>query len=266
MSDFEWLDRQRKKDAFFTQVLQYFKDGVVHLGYSVPVFSPTWAGEVRQSGLFFLGEIRRNAYENGNKRYRIAGPEKARLEMWWRAATKRKVRDALHNTKSKLRQAIYRAGEYYESSHRRSDPIDRLISIAIGFESLFSPGDKGELRFRISQSAAQFLGRDAAERLRIFEGVRDMYDRRSKVVHGTYDIEKYNERKFVTSEELDSWAAYLRLALVGFLALYLGGEKEREPILGRIEKINFDESERPKLQKDSNIEALLDAASRGISL
>jgi len=32
-----------------------------------------------------------------------------------------------------------------------------------------------------------------------------------------------------------------------------------------VEKINFDESERPKLQKDSDIEAL-GAASRGISL
>jgi hypothetical protein len=66
INDLQWISEKRQKALFFAQVLQYYKDGVVHLGYSVPVFLPEWAGQVRRSGVFFLGELRRLPYESGN--------------------------------------------------------------------------------------------------------------------------------------------------------------------------------------------------------
>jgi hypothetical protein len=257
--DIQWLTAKRNKALFLAQILQYFKDGVVHVGYSAPVFLPDWAGRVRHSGLFFLGEPRRDSYLGGNKPYYVAAAEKERLGTWWAAATTPKVIDALLNTRGMLRQAIYRAGDYYESSHRRLDPIERLIAIAVGFEALFSPSDQGELKFRISQLAAQFLGRDSSERQAIFKSIKGMYDRRSKIVHGSYDVEAYVNGRFVTADELDVWASYLRRALLGFLALYLCGAREapRETILARIDEVNFDDSKRQKLQEDSDIEVVL---------
>ena len=80
VDDIQWLSEKREKAAFFTQVLQYFKGGVVHLGYSVPVFFPEWAGQVRRSGVFFLGELRRMPYEGGNKPYVVDDNARLGLE------------------------------------------------------------------------------------------------------------------------------------------------------------------------------------------
>jgi hypothetical protein len=134
-----------------------------------------------------------------------------------------------------------------------------LISIAIGFESLFSPSDQGELNFRICQTAAQFLGQSPAERSQIFSDLKRMYRRRSEIVHGTYDLDKYASGQFVTADELGVWAGYFRRAMAGFLAQYLTGERdaEREPILARITELNFDESKRAKLREDSDLEKVL---------
>jgi hypothetical protein len=54
-------------------------------------------------------------------------------------------------------------------------------------------------------------------------------------------------------------AEYLRRAVVGFLALYLSGERgaERDPVLGRITEINFDESKTAKLREDSDLDKVL---------
>jgi len=263
--DLQWISEKRQKAWFFAQVLQYYKDGVVHLGYSAPVFLPEWAGQVRRSGVFFLGELRRVPHESGNKPYLLDAPAKEQLDLWWKAATARLTIEALSCRKGRLRQATWRAGEYYESSHRRADPVDRLIAIAIGFESLFSPSDQGELNFRICQTAAQFLGQSPAERQQIFSDLKKMYRRRSEIVHGTYDLDKYDSGQFVTPAELDIWAGYLRRAMAGFLALYLAGDRdaEREPVLARIAELNFDESKRAKLSEDSDLEKVLRQLSAG---
>jgi len=87
VDDLQWLSEKRRKAWYFAQVLQYFKGGVVHLGYSVPVFFPEWAGQVRRSGVFFLGELRRMPYESGNKPYVVDDTVRAGLDIWWRAAT-----------------------------------------------------------------------------------------------------------------------------------------------------------------------------------
>src|SRR5262249_1047832 len=147
--------------------------------------------------------------------------EGEQLRLWWKTITKPIILEALESKKGKLRQATYRAAQYYEASHDRTESVERLIALAIGMESLFSPGDQGELNYRISQLAAQFIGKDAKERNAIFLSVKEMYSRRSKLVHGAYDVEKYDKGEFVTSEEIDRWTVYLRRAYLGFMTLYL---------------------------------------------
>jgi uncharacterized protein YqcC (DUF446 family) len=203
-------------------------------------------------------------YENGTKPYFVDTMTREQLATWWIAATSPKIMEAITNQDGKLRQAIWRAGVYYEWSHRRTDAIDRLISIAIGFESLFSPNDKAELSFRICQTAAQFLGENSLEREEIFSELRKMYSRRSEIVHGTYDLKKCLDGQFVTPTELDKWAGYLRRALNGFLALCFRGPRDakREPVLDRIAELNFDDSKRESLRHESELGTILSQAAR----
>ena len=121
------------------------------------------------------------------------------------------------------------------------------------------------LNYRISQLAAQFVGKDAKERKEIFSSVKEMYSRRSKLVHGAYDVEKYDKGEFVTADEVDRWAVYLRRAYLGFMTLYLSaylaGKKAepREPILEAIAETNFDDAAGEKLRGEADIEKLLAA-------
>jgi hypothetical protein len=256
--DISWLVKKREKALTFAQVLQYFKDGIVHIGYSVPVFQPNWVNQIRRSGLFFLGEPRRAPYENGQKIYKVGSDDKDNLKKWWKMATMSPILDHLANKKGKLRQAIYRAGQYYESSHSRADNVERLLALAIAVESLFSPNDKGELRFRIAQSIAQFIGGDPEERERVFKSIGKMYDRRSALVHGSYDVDQYDEGKFVSALEIEEWSSFVRRALLGFLTIYFRGNlnAEREPLLTRIVASHLDEAKAKALRNESDIERL----------
>jgi len=258
VDDFTWLVEKRQKALAFAQVLQYLQDWVVHVGYSVPFFQPSWANQIRRSGLFFLGQPRRIPYEGASRRYKIGSAENDKFGKWWKAATSERIVQYIGNKKGKLRQAIYRAGQYYESSHERTDNVERLLALAVAVESLFSPSDKGELKFRISQSTAQLIGKDPEEREEIFKSISKMYDRRSALVHGAYDVDAYDAGEFVTATEIDQWSAYLRRSILAFLALYFRGELQatRDPVLLRIAKANFNDVDGDALRKDADIETV----------
>jgi len=238
-------------------VLQYYKDGVTHIGYTVPSFLPPWVNQTRRAGLFFIGNPRREPYERGAKLYHVKDDEKPRVGRWWTTATTPPIAAKLADTKTKLRQAIWRAGTYYELSHERASPVERLILLAIALESLFSPADKGEFTFRISLSAAQFVGRTPEERHQIFKGVKDLYGRRSALFHGSYDLEKYNNGTFVTNAEIEIWASWIRRSLCGFLGLYLSGRTDRDSILSDIAAAGFDPAVAEDLRNSSQIDRVL---------
>ena len=143
--------------------------------------------------------------------------------------------------------------------------MERLFALAVAIESLFSPSDKGELKFRISQSAAQFIGQEPDERERVFKSIAKMYDRRSALVHGSYDVDDYDAGRFVTATEVDEWTMYLRRALLGFLALYFRGDMQasRDPVLLRIANANFNDAEGDKLRKDADLETLFNELTGG---
>jgi hypothetical protein len=258
VGDMTWLAQKREKALYFAQVLQYFQNGVVHLGYSVPVFMPDWASRLRLNGVFFLGTPRQLRYAGGTKLYRLT--DKERLAVWWKAATTEPIIKAIQSKEGKLRQAIYRAGTYYESSHERTEVGERLIALSIAVESLFSPTDQVELKFRIAQSAAQFIGKIPEERKEIFAGLSDMYNRRSKLVHGSYDIEKFDRGEFVNVDQIDIWADYVRRALVGFLTLYLknGKSLSRDSILERIAGANFDDASGEALRGELDLQSFFE--------
>jgi hypothetical protein len=63
------------------------------------------------------------------------------------------------------------------------DPEDALVDAVIGLESLFGTG-QGEVAFRLQTALAFLFGTDASSRATIHAEVRELYDARSKLVHG----------------------------------------------------------------------------------
>ena len=64
----------------------------------------------------------------------------------------------------------------------RNSPEDALVDLVIALESLF--GGQGELRMRISAAIAWLLAPDADGRAVIQRDTKNVYDARSKLVHG----------------------------------------------------------------------------------
>jgi Apea-like HEPN len=93
---------------------------------------------------------------------------------------------------------------------------DKLIDYWIGLEALFIPDAKQELRLRASLRGAAFLGQQPEERGRIFETLRDSYDGRSAIVHGSTPDRKVQRRSTLTAV-ITTTGAHLRGARLAFL-------------------------------------------------
>jgi hypothetical protein len=257
-ADIEWMRAQRNKAVLFGNLLQFYKNGVVHVGYSALHFSPEWVNRTRKPPLFFLGTPRQIPYREGSSKWTMVESDRKEILRWWKAMKMPQIAAALENKSGKLREATYRAGEYFDMSHQKSSPSERLIALAIALESLFTPDDKESLSFRISQSVAQFIEGDPAERRLIFESLRKMYSRRSKLFHGTYDVKKYEDGSFVTDAEIGEWSSYIRRSLLGFLILHFRGEMSRDKVLSLMEEANLDAARGDELRKRADVRTLVD--------
>src|SRR5262249_28288118 len=96
-------------------------------------------------------------------------------------------------------------------------------------EALF--GTSFEIKFRISQRLAFFIGEDKADIRTVFADAKRAYDFRSKVAHGAWKRDKDSTALTATSE------AFLRRALIrvlmddGIAKYFLGKDEHRESFL-----------------------------------
>jgi len=77
----------------------------------------------------------------------------------------------------------------FNIAFERQQLDDRIVDLMIAAESLFlhdagSPGERGELRFRLAVRAAKFIESPRYAPRQVFDLMRKAYDVRSKVVHG----------------------------------------------------------------------------------
>lgn len=85
----------------------------------------------------------------------------------------------------KKRAFLKNAVDYYYRSLSDSRLEEKLIDLMISLESLFS-SETQELRLRISLRASSLLGvGQEHEQANIFRNIYTLYEKRSKVVHGT---------------------------------------------------------------------------------
>jgi hypothetical protein len=76
-----------------------------------------------------------------------------------------------------IRRTLSAAGPFRE-------PDDGLVDAVIALEALFGTGES-EVGFRLQLAVAFLLGDSAEERKQIFDQVGELYDARSRLVHGT---------------------------------------------------------------------------------
>ena len=258
----KWLLDQKTKADLFLHVLQYFKDGIVEIDYAAPYFFPEWVNQVRKWGIFFIGNPRRMPHEGGRKPYRVLKEEEVAISRWWSVYQKPEIFARIADLKPTMRQAGLRAAEYFELSHTQEKPADRLVSLAIALESLFSPSDKGELNFRMAQSLSQLIGTTEASRLKIFKSIKEFYSKRSDLVHGQYDVKAFLENRWITHDECDGWASLIRQAILRTLVLYLRGQNDRNAFLSDLSESALDAARADALRLNSDIETFLSEQAR----
>jgi len=107
--------------------------------------------------------------------------------------------------------ALRSFSDIYERQTFRYDT--RLVDAVTAAEALL--GTRTELSFRLPFRVAAILGRDHDDRLDIFKQMRDHYDVRSAVVHGS-SLSSRQRQRLEDTRDLRQW---LRQLLVGFLRL-----------------------------------------------
>ena len=113
-----------------------------------------------------------------------------------------KLIDPNSNVGEKLQIPINR----WIQSKTSQTPEDKIIDVAIAFESLYLSGidSKTELRFRFSLHAAWHLGENKEQRRALMKEFKSIYDWRSTVVHTGKLPNKARKRPF-TPEEVDAF-------------------------------------------------------------
>jgi len=76
------------------------------------------------------------------------------------------------------------AFDNFELSYKILERQLSFLSLMMSLETLFHPSEQGELRYRISRNVAALLGKkDIKNSKTIFTEVKELYDKRSKLVH-----------------------------------------------------------------------------------
>lgn len=243
-----WRDRWTDANRMIA-VLKYLKYGIVDIDYSVIHFTPNWVNHVRKYGIHMWGRPRTDVQA---VRFTLSAVDQGTVVRYLNAEPR--YRAALQDRGASLRRATATAGNYYEGHHRRTVPEDQLIDLVIALESLFSPVEKTELRFRISLSAALLLGKDPDERRDIMDFIRDMYDHRSALVHG-------GKSPFVSGELTSAHIARLgdgvREAILRLGVLYVRGQQHRDQVLNEILQGAFSNPLLEDIRKRSDLENFL---------
>lgn len=94
------------------------------------------------------------------------------------------------------------AFESFNLSYETNNINLAFLSLMIGLDTLFSRGEQ-ELRHSTSRNAAVLLGENAEDSKGIFREVRDLYDKRSKIVHT-------GKSRIIDNEDLSKLRYYIR--------------------------------------------------------
>jgi hypothetical protein len=89
----------------------------------------------------------------------------------------------IQNTKLPFKESFLQlAFMNFEWSYQTNNENQSFLSLMISLETLFNPGGQ-ELRYRVSRNTAVLLGKENEDSKVIFSEIKDLYDKRSNIVH-----------------------------------------------------------------------------------
>lgn len=133
-----------------------------------------------------------------------------------------------------MRNAI----DYYYRSLNDDKLEERIIDLMISLESLFS-NERDELGLRYSLRTTFLLGvGQEAERPNIFRKVQTLYGKRSKVVHGTEDVD-------LEYKDISTLQGYVREAIKRLIHI----EMSKQTFLRLLDESVYDEEKRKLLNR-----------------
>jgi hypothetical protein len=133
-----------------------------------------------------------------------------------------------------LRNAI----DYYYRSLKDDKLEEKIIDLIISLESLFS-NERDELGLRYSLRTTFLLGvGQEAERPNIFRKVQTLYGKRSKVVHGTEDVD-------LEYKDISTLQEYVREAIKRLIHI----EMSKQKFLTLLDESVYDEEKRVLLNQ-----------------
>lgn len=254
---YDWLSRRWSAAQPFRQVMQYAVDGILDIDYVVPHFSPDWVNEIQKGGLYYLGLPRRDSILPPLRPF-LTPDEQERINRMWRTYLSHRVR--ITGAGSNLRKALRIAGEFFEDFHRKTSRVEQFSSLIIALEALFTPSEKAELSFRISQSCALLAceSQDSAGRHKAFEFLKEMFRRRGKLFHGQFDSMVESSNGLASDAEVKELASLVRRSILRFMSIYLRGENDLERLRRDLQRAALDEHLRDDLLSRGDFEALID--------
>jgi hypothetical protein len=119
-----------------------------------------------------------------------------------------------------------------------------IVNALTALEALLLNDSKTELTYRLSMRVAHLLGADAPSRRQLFEDMKDFYDVRSAVVHGSQIKPKHQTRM----EQSDILREIVRKTLLTVLPLVAAGMARPQLDL-LLDEVVLDENVRLSVQK-----------------
>jgi len=119
-----------------------------------------------------------------------------------------------------------------------------VVNALTALEAVVLNGSKTELTYRLSMRIAHLLGPDATSRKTLFDDMKEFYDLRSTVVHGS-ELKPRHEMRL---ERLDDLREVLRRTLLAVMALVSEGITKSE-LECLFDEIVLDEGKRRAVQE-----------------
>lgn len=139
-----------------------------------------------------------------------------------------KLQKFLTYTKEPFVDYIQLAFDNFELSYEIFSTNVAFLTLMNGLEALLNPG-KGEIRYRISRNCGVLLGKDKQEATEIFRNVKELYNLRSSIVHGT--------KRKIEEGELNKLRGYLRESIKRLLKI----NKSKKEVLDILNESGFGE-------------------------
>jgi hypothetical protein len=127
---------------------------------------------------------------------------------------------------------------------REQSDTEDVVNLLTALEAVLLTDSTTELTYRLSIRIAHLIGKDTASRKKLFKEMREFYDIRSKVVHGS----ELKPKHFARLEQLATLRGILRRVLLTQIALLSEGASKEE-LEGLLDDVVLDEGKREQVHK-----------------